>query len=402
MDCQGQTKPIPAYYCCYLLRSTVRHASLYIGSTPNPTRRLPQHNGDIKGGAKRTSRDKLRPWEMALVVEGFMSRLGALQFEWAWQHPDKSRHLLKEGQDLDEEIQMSSASHQGKTKSRAYRSRKSLTAHLEDLHSLLRSVYFASWPLRVRFFRADVYRVWKIWNERVDIPLPNDKVILDGDCLGQTESEAAVGSVHGLPVDYRNLESYLEKSAFLLEDTSDLQCTLCKAPLRPAGEQIVVCSQTECRGAHHLLCLSEAFLQNAPSSDITVPTFGCCPVCKNIVQWPLMMQELSLRNRGEAEVRVILRKKEKRERKDIAAGPSSHLSATRNENVSKEPDQQTPPASANFSGIDDHPLSEDWYESVELESDTDHGMPGKRPAPPPSRLEIVIEDSDWEDAEIIE
>lgn len=83
MDVQEelQVRPVPAYYACYLLRSTVRHASLYIGSTPNPVRRLAQHNGDAKGGAKRTSRDNLRPWEMVLLVEGFMSRVGALQFE---------------------------------------------------------------------------------------------------------------------------------------------------------------------------------------------------------------------------------------------------------------------------------------------------------------------------------
>ncbi|CEJ60386.1 Putative Structure-specific endonuclease subunit slx1 [Penicillium brasilianum] len=402
MDIQGQPKPIPAYYCCYLLRSTVRHASLYIGSTPNPIRRLPQHNGDAKGGAKRTSRDKLRPWEMVLVVEGFMSRVGALQFEWAWQHSEKSRHLLEDGAELDIQSQVAIGSKTGKAKPRASRSRRSLTAHLEDLHLLLRSVYFASWPLRVRFFRADVYRVWRIWNERVDVPLPDDKIILDGDCPGQGNKDLVVGSINGLSVDYTKLEIYLEKSMFLLGDAQDLQCKLCSAMMVPNTEQIVVCPHTHCRGAHHLLCLSKAFLKGTDDSDILIPTSGVCPACDNMVSWPLMMQELSLRNRAEKEVRTILRRKERRDRKGNATASSSNDKAGPIRQVSVEPSQHGSRDHGHPMTADDPLLDDDWYEEIDMESDTEHGAQKQRSTQPPSRLEIVIEDSDWDDAEIIE
>ncbi len=77
-----ERRPIPALYACYLLRSTVRHGSLYIGSTPHPARRLAQHNGLTSGGAVHTARSTLRPWEMTCLVLGFPSSVAALQFEW--------------------------------------------------------------------------------------------------------------------------------------------------------------------------------------------------------------------------------------------------------------------------------------------------------------------------------
>ncbi|KAF9039541.1 hypothetical protein BDZ89DRAFT_384828 [Hymenopellis radicata] len=83
----------PQFYACYLLKSikTPSATATYIGSTPNPLRRIRQHNGEISQGAFKTSRK--RPWVMHMLVHGFPSKQAALQFEWAWQHPHISRHL---------------------------------------------------------------------------------------------------------------------------------------------------------------------------------------------------------------------------------------------------------------------------------------------------------------------
>ena len=74
-------------YSVYLLRSLNPRYSrrTYVGFTVNIARRLRQHNGEISGGAKRTSR--ARPWEMICYISGFPNKRIALQYEWINNHP---------------------------------------------------------------------------------------------------------------------------------------------------------------------------------------------------------------------------------------------------------------------------------------------------------------------------
>ena len=67
----------------YLLNGK-RPRDIYIGYSPNPHRRLRQHNGEIAGGAAPAGG---QPYSLQLIVSGFATEQSALQFEAAWQKP---------------------------------------------------------------------------------------------------------------------------------------------------------------------------------------------------------------------------------------------------------------------------------------------------------------------------
>lgn len=84
-------------FYCYLIKSqqTATSKATYIGFSTQPLHRLRQHNGELVSGARRTS--KYRPWVHIAIVGGFPNKIVALQFEWQWQHPSKSRILGSDG-----------------------------------------------------------------------------------------------------------------------------------------------------------------------------------------------------------------------------------------------------------------------------------------------------------------
>ena len=402
-------KPIPAFYACYLLRSTVRHASLYVGSTPNPARRLRQHNGESKGGAVRTSKDSLRPWEMTCLVTGFPSKIAALQFEWAWQNTHLSRHIAPDSRISQAKMTVRYSPKTARVRKRSARPRLCLTDRLANLHLLLRASSFERWPLKVTFYAEDVWRVWQKWNngqlEKVrdgieinfnasDLPLAKTT---SNDCKHATESAKGI---RALDVGYGSLKTYIEKSRAKFTVPQSSQCSLCSEALRSDGAGSLLCPTADCSMVSHVDCLSAHFLREESSNNQLLPTAGSCPRCHTKLHWSDLVKELSLRMRGQDEIEALYKQRRARSKKskhDVAGvdGPTAAGSEESDDELPEEED--------------------DWnYFPASSDIDSEERRTRSNPSPfrktvwketalrpPIAETDTVIEDSDWEAAEVV-
>ncbi|KAI1805963.1 hypothetical protein F4811DRAFT_195394 [Daldinia bambusicola] len=307
-------KPIPPLYTVYILRSTIRKSTLYIGSTPNPPRRLKQHNGEVKGGAARTSRSKLRPWEMVGLVSGFPGMVTALKFEWALNNPHLSLHIPSASR-------ITTAAGR-KRNGRPRRPRHNLTSILSNLHLLLRVPSFSRLPLNVHFFVLEAYKAWQNWCNSVDEPLRNTIGVLTdfgpmGTSSGGGESADAEDEpeqpwgIHALPLDYTPLKSYVTKTKSIYDFEREGNCIICQEHLDPGKGLYATCSNIDCEGTGHLTCWSKHMLGKEASENI-IPISGHCPKCRGEVVWGDLMKEMSLRLRGPKEVEKLLKKPRRR------------------------------------------------------------------------------------------
>ena len=78
-------------YCVYWICSDRRN---YIGATTCIERRLRQHNGELKGGARRTC--GRGPWTIHCHIQGFRTWKEALQFEWAFKYYSRGSKTLQQ------------------------------------------------------------------------------------------------------------------------------------------------------------------------------------------------------------------------------------------------------------------------------------------------------------------
>lgn len=459
-------RPIPAFYCCYLLRSTVSKSSVYVGSTPNPgkpslpykTRNSAKHyskatpstqwhrerrscahesaelealgNGGCCYGvsepyccvAVRVSTIFChvyilnyppcilrKPWDT--VHELSVSTVHANFHRWAWQNPHITLHIPPSSR-----IQHSTSK---KRSGHPKRPRHTITSLLSNLHLLLRVPSFVRWPLELRFFNEDVYKSWVRWCKSAAEPLQDTITItLDFPPAGLVSGEEGEESpkskkrkishgIVGLDVAYEGEKEHVQKAKEIIDFEREGSCALCHASLEHDAGIYTICPNPACQSVTHMRCLSKHFLQD---SDALLPVKGTCPSCKAELRWIDIVRELSLRMRGQKEVENLLKVKRVRKTK---AGSASQPAIESDIEEDADDDEVEDEELDKLSELDPGTGKEigDTWHAVDDSEDSDAGSvmsgggEGRNEGAwkaSGGMLPVVIEDSDWDDAELIE
>lgn len=233
-------------FFCYLIQScaTEHSKACYIGFSTFPYRRLRQHNGEIKSGARKTS--FRRPWKHVVIVSGFPNNKVALQFEWQWQHPAESRIFRKNN---------------NKTISLKYRNIKT---HLSILLMMLRSSYWCRLNLSLHFTEYSNCQIFRSIEK------------LEPNCSMQSVLMITTSDVERIHC--------VETASIVQTVTTDPTiaiplaiCALCESA--DAKKRRWSCAR--CGTTMHLVCSAE--LNAKPGSFI--PEFARCACCSKEVPW---------------------------------------------------------------------------------------------------------------------
>lgn len=247
---------LPQFYGVYILQSQPKPKAFYIGSTPDPQRRLNQHNGVNVGGAYKTKRDGFRPWDMVVLVHGFPLKIAALQFEHALQHAHQTRHIVEK---LNKSV--------------------SIHVKLANVRLLMNSKLFRLMGLQVAFFKQEIYQVWEKNRYKIEV-----------DSLAELHQF----DQFVLQVEQTNEELDKLKKQVLFENNS---CPLCQTninyllDLDPISSKIdlektykllpLISRCGDCNNVFHLTCLSKML-------DELIPTMVVCQ-CGVELNWKLLV-----------------------------------------------------------------------------------------------------------------
>lgn len=298
------------------------------------------------------------------------------------------------------------------------------------MHLLLRVPSFARWPLEVRFFCEDVYRFWQAWTKRVSEATDGEiKVLLDmkrppaeangnlknGRGKGKPDGGVVgMGGLESLDVAYGGLKNHVEKSVFLLAESEGTKCAVCTEQVDQNTGMIVVCPVDDCRAASHITCLSSRFLALDKLTEAVIPTEGSCPACKKTVRWVDLVKELSLRIRGTKEIERLM-KKPRGQKSKLPANDQDRPNNDADEEDHVRAPEEDVALEMMKAGVPNDGMSDDgWQYRVDEDYDnmsilsTSSNISGDFLADSicgsplqSTRSEVIIDESDWDYAEIL-
>ncbi|KAI3651247.1 hypothetical protein MP228_004728 [Amoeboaphelidium protococcarum] len=301
------------FFVVYILYSS-HTKSYYIGSTPDPIRRLQQHNGLIVGGAKKTAKCKKsykkdaiapitkRPWEMVLFTYGFLDRKSCLKFEWALQHPHESKDFAYVWRQTEQSTADKSDNNERRRKRGQVRT---LQECIMMLSLLLNSPKWDRWSLRVHIFTDSCAETMAIVNSSFDMSGVQKKY-QQKEWINFVTWDNVIftyGHFRSLAQDLQD-RLYFDNTVVLtqykdmIQRCFEIDCHLCGHPIDLSLPQtFVVCRKLQCQSTCHLFCMAQYFLkiEGKDMGSILLPKHGQCPKCKLDLWWADLIRGLKVR-----------------------------------------------------------------------------------------------------------
>ncbi|CAE6535791.1 unnamed protein product [Rhizoctonia solani] len=220
---------------------------------------------------------------MTMIVHGFPSKLAALQFEWAWQHPYRSRHLrvtqTKQGKEVYSQIfKRDSKSNLLKTK-------------IHVARTMLPIPPYSTWPLHVKIFTEEAKQIWdEVQKMKPNGPLPDGFTIsveLEGVDGKARPPVSRRSRARNGPIDVKDTEfssSHILNSDINIKHMDHLR--------------VALCPQGTCMTISHLDCLAQDFLSDPSNPRGLIPRGGVCKACKQYTLWGDVIRGCYRRARG--------------------------------------------------------------------------------------------------------
>ena len=227
--------------------------------------------------------------------------------------------------------------------------------------------------------------------------------------------------IEDLNVSYTFLKSHLEKSLFLLAEGKRTSCAMCAETIQSSATTTLVCPHDGCESTSHLRCLAKRFLDEKAHSNLVVPTVGTCPGCSSKLEWVELVQEMSVRTRGEREIERLMRQPKNDKAKQVNSKKALYLEAvaknTSGEALEHFDSLESDPENDHYLSnmIDEPLLDEEWDKNLDDDDDVMSTISATSSAgtiskagnrqlwtEPQLGLDIVIEDSEWDDAKVLD